>query len=77
MRCLKRSIAHEIYDQLLRPQPGPNAGALRALRKTKKITLQAAADNLYVWPSSLSRLEQGLTRDDAFHQRYENWLNEH
>jgi transposase len=77
MRCLKRYIAREIYDQLLRPQPAPDAGALRALRKSKKITLQAAADTLHVWPSSLSRLERGLTRDDVFHQRYENWLNEH
>ncbi|CAH0272177.1 hypothetical protein SRABI26_03694 [Arthrobacter sp. Bi26] len=77
MRCLKRYIAREIYDQLLHPQPAPDAGALRALRKTKKITLQAAADNLQVWPTRLSRLERGLTRDDVFHQRYENWLNEH
>ncbi|MDF9753037.1 IS110 family transposase [Arthrobacter sp. ES3-54] len=77
MRCLKRYIAREIYDQLLHPQPGPDAGALRSLRKTKKITLQAAADNLHVWPTALSRLERGLSRDDVFHQRYENWLNEH
>ncbi|MHA7224135.1 IS110 family RNA-guided transposase [Arthrobacter sp. RHLT1-20] len=77
MRCLKRYIAREIYNQLLHPQPAPDAGALRALRKSKKITLQAAADTLHVWPASLSRLERGLTRDDVFHQRYENWLNEH
>jgi transposase len=77
MRCLKRYIAREIYDQLLHPQPAPDAGALRALRKSKKITLQSAADTLHVWPSSLSRLERGLTRDDVFHQRYTGWLNEH
>ena len=45
IRCLKRYIAREIYDQLLHPQPAPDAGALRALRKTKNITLQAAADS--------------------------------
>ncbi|MDQ0632388.1 transposase [Arthrobacter pascens] len=77
MRCLKRYIAREIYNQLLHPQPAPDAGALRALRKTKNITLQAAADNLHVWPTALSRLERGHTRDDLFHQRYEHWLNEH
>jgi transposase len=77
MRCLKRYIAREIYDQLLHPQPAPDAGALRALRKSKKITLQAAADNLHVWPTALSRLERGLSRDDVFRQRYENWLNAH
>jgi transposase len=77
MRCLKRYIAREVYDQLLHPQPAPDAGALRALRKTKKITLQAAADDLRVWPTALSRLERGLTRDDLFHRQYENWLKEH
>jgi transposase len=77
MRCLKRYIAREIYEQLRNPQPAPDAGALRALRKAKKITLQAAADNLHVWPSALSRLERGHTRDDAFHRRYESWLNQH
>jgi hypothetical protein len=74
--AIRRYIAREIYDQLLHPQPAPDAGALRALRKTKRITLQAAADKLHVWLSALSRLERGLTRDDLFHQRYENWLNE-
>ena len=68
----KRYIDREIYDQLLRPQPAPDAGALR---KTKKISLQAAADSLQVWPSALSRLERGLTRDDIF--RYQNWPNNH
>jgi transposase len=77
MRCLKRYIAREIYDQLLHPQPAPDAGFLRALRKTKKITLQTAADNLHVWPTRLSRLERGTARDDEFYKRYENWLNEH
>lgn len=77
MRCLKRYIAREIYNQLLHPQPAPDAGALRTLRKTKNITLQTAADALHVWPSSLSRLERGHTRDDEFYQRYSAWLNEH
>jgi transposase len=77
MRCLKRYIAREIYNQLLNPQPAPDAGTLRALRKTKNITLQAAADALHVWPSSLSRLERGQTRDDEFYERYSAWLKEH
>jgi len=77
IRCLKRYIAREVYDQLLHPQPAPDAGALRALRKTKSITLQAAADSLHVWPTALSRLERGHTRNDDFYHRYEDWLNEH
>jgi transposase len=75
IRCLKRYIAREIYGQLIHPQPAPDAGALRVLRKTKNITLQAAADLLHVWPTALSRLERGITRNDDFYQRYEDWLN--
>jgi len=75
IRCLKRYIAREIYDQLIHPQPAPDAGALRILRKTKNITLQAASDSLHVWPTALSRLERGITRNDDFYQRYEDWLN--
>jgi transposase len=75
IRCLKRYIAREIYEQLLHPQPAPNAGNLRALRSAKNITLQAAADTLHIWPATLSRFERGLTRDDQFFQRYSDWLN--
>lgn len=75
IRCLKRYIAREIYDQLLHPQPAPAAGELRALRTAKNITLQAAADSLHIWPSTLSRFERGLTHDDHFFQRYSDWLN--
>ncbi|PNH82993.1 hypothetical protein CXZ05_13270 [Arthrobacter sp. AFG20] len=41
----------------------------------KNITLQAASDSLHVWPTALSRLERGITRDDDFYQRYEDWVN--
>jgi transposase len=75
IRCLKRYIAREIYDQLLHPHPAPAARELRALRTAKNITLQAAADTLHIWPSTLSRFERGLTRDDQFFQQYSDWLN--
>ena len=76
IRCLKRYIAREIYHQLLNPQPAPDAGELRAQRQAKNITLQTAADALHLWPSALSRLERGLTRDQAFYQSYADWLHE-
>jgi DNA-binding XRE family transcriptional regulator len=75
MRCLKRYVAREIYDQLLHPQPAPDSGSLRTVRITKHLTLQQAADALHVWPTTLSRLERGLSHDNNFHHRYETWLD--
>lgn len=64
-------------DTYLRACPAPDAGTLRTTRTAKHLTLQQAADALHVWPTALSRLECGLSRDDVFHQRYETWLREH
>jgi hypothetical protein len=75
MRCLKRYVAREIYDQLLHPQPAPDGGSLRTRRTAKRLTLQQAADALHVWPTTLSRLERGLAHDNDVHHRYETWLN--
>ena len=75
MRCLKRYVAREIYDQLLPPRPAPDAGRLRTTGAAKGLTLQQAADALNVWPTTLSRLERGLSHDNDFHHRYETWLN--
>jgi transposase len=75
MRCLKRYVAREIYDQLLHPQPAPDGGSLRTRRTAKRLTLQQAADALHVCPTTLSRLERGLAHDNDVHHRYETWLN--
>jgi transposase len=75
MRCLKRYVAREVYDQLLHPQPAPDPGPLRTVRVTKHLSLQQAADALHVWPTTLSRLERGLSHDNDFHHRYETWLD--
>ncbi|MFX1822278.1 transposase [Pseudarthrobacter sp. CC4] len=75
MRCLKRYVAREIYEQHLHPQPAPDCGSLRTVRITKHLTLQQAADALRVWPTTLSRLERGLSHDNNFHHRYETWLD--
>lgn len=75
MRCLKRYVAREIYDQLLHPQPAPDGRSLRTRRTAKRLTLQQAADALHVWPTTLSRLERGLAHNNDVHHRYETWLN--
>lgn len=75
MRCLKRYVARELYEQLLHPHPAPDAGPLRTARAAKHLTLQQAADALHLWPTTLSRLERGLSHDNDIHRRYETWLN--
>ncbi|MDQ0241262.1 hypothetical protein J2S94_003355 [Arthrobacter bambusae] len=76
MRCLKRHIARKSAIS-----PSTAAGTRRrgtpCTAKSQSITVQTAADNLPVWPAALFRLERGQTRDDAFHQRYEDWLDKH
>ncbi len=75
MRCLRRYVTREIYNQVLDPRPAPDAATLRKARATKGLTLQEAADALSVWSTTLSRLERGLSHDSDVHHRYETWLN--
>ena len=55
------------------PHPTPAPSGKHA--QPKDLTLQQAADALSVWPTTLSRLERGLTHDNDAHHRYETWLN--
>lgn len=76
MRCLKRYVAREIYRQITNPVPAPTITDLRPLRHELGLTLQAAARDLFEWPSTLSRLERGRTRNDALLIRYRQWLQQ-
>lgn len=76
MRCLKRYVAREIYRQITNPIPAPTVTDLRPLRHELGLTLQEAAQELDEWPSTLSRLERGRTRNDALLIRYRKWLHE-
>ncbi|WP_258059164.1 IS110 family transposase [Arthrobacter sp. B1805] len=75
MRCLKRYIAREVYRQITNPTPAPPFGDLRPLRHDLGLTLQDAATYLDEWPSTLSRLERGRTRNDHLLLRYRAWLH--
>lgn len=77
MRCLKRYVAREIYRQITNPVPAPIVSDLRPLRHELRLTLQEAGQDLDAWPSTLSRLERGKTRNDELLFRYRNWLQEH
>ncbi|WP_232248254.1 XRE family transcriptional regulator [Streptacidiphilus rugosus] len=46
----------------------------RALRQPETITLTAAAQHFTVWPTAISRLERGLSRDDDLAAVYRDWL---
>lgn len=76
MRCLKRYVAREIYRQITNPTPAPAVADLRPSRHELGITLQKAPDGLDEWPSTLSRLERGRTRNDHLLLRYRAWLRD-
>jgi hypothetical protein len=52
----------------------PEYTNLRPARQAKNITVTAAANHFWVWPTVISRIEPGLQRDDAFADTYRNWL---
>ncbi|MFJ6003927.1 IS110 family transposase [Arthrobacter sp. NPDC092385] len=76
MRCLKRYVAREVYRQITNPVPAPMITDLRLQRRELGITLQQVAEHLHQWPSYLSRLERGRTRNDSLTVRYRSWLGE-
>lgn len=74
MRMLKRAVAREVYHHLTQPREVPDASDLRPTRETRNITLTAAAHHFGVWPTVISRLERGLSRNDDLAQNYRTWL---
>jgi transposase len=74
LRMLKRAIIREIYRYLTRPCPVPEWADLRPARERKNLTLTAAAHQLGVWPTAISRLERGLQRNDDLTVAYRAWL---
>ncbi|MFJ3588901.1 transposase [Streptomyces sp. NPDC090231] len=71
IRLLKRAIAREIFRCLTTKVTAPG---IDDLRQTKNITLTAVAQHFGVWPTTISRLERGLSRDDDLALTYRNWL---
>jgi transposase len=74
-RKLKRAIAREIFRYLATPTSTPAIDDLRPLRRSKNLTLTAAADHFAVWPAVISQLERGLRRDDTLANNYRQWLH--
>lgn len=74
IRCLKRAIAREIFTLLTKEVEIPRVDDLRPFRQALGITLQQVAAHFNVWAAKISRIERGLTRDDALAQAYREWL---
>ncbi len=75
LRLLKRAIAREMFKHLTAPCPVDDYSDLRPARQARNITLTAAANHFGLWPTQISRLERGLTRNDTLAANYRNWLN--
>jgi transposase len=75
LRLLKRAIAREMFKHLTAPCPIDDYSDLRPTRQARNITLTTAANHFGVWPTTISRLERGLSRDDTLAHRYRQWLN--
>jgi transposase/DNA-binding XRE family transcriptional regulator len=74
LRKLKRAIAREIFRHLSNPTAVPAVEDLRPLRQAKNITVTTAANQLGVWPTTISELERGIRRNDTRVSTYRDWL---
>lgn len=74
LRMLKRAIAREMLRLLTNQIPVPEYADLRPARQAKNITLTTVADHFDVWPMTISMIERGKRRDDAFTNTYREWL---
>lgn len=73
--CAVGSLAREIYRALAGRCALPDYSDLRPARRAKNTTLTSAATALHVWPARVGELELGRRRDDAFADRYRQWLS--
>lgn len=74
IRLLKRAIAREIFRCLTTTVTVPGIADLRPLRQARNITLTAVAQHFGLWPTTISRLERGLSRDDDLAHAYRDWI---
>ncbi|MEC5182360.1 transposase [Arthrobacter sp. CG_A4] len=75
LRCLKRTIAREVFHLITNPQPVISGPELRHRRQELGLTLTEAALLLDCDPNRISRLERGITKDQKQAEKYQQWLN--
>jgi transposase len=74
MRCLKRYVAREVFQQLQHPQPAIARTTLRPRRQALHLPLRAAADHLQRPINAIARIENGTVHDPELTHRYHQWL---
>jgi transposase len=77
IRCLKRYVAREVFQQLQHPAPVINRHILRQRRIDLQLPLRAAAEHLNRPINAVARLEKGIVHDPELARSYEHWLNQH
>jgi transposase len=77
IRCLKRYVAREVFQQLQNPAPVINRHTLRQRRVELNLPLRAAAEHLNRPINAVARLEKGIVHDPELAANYERWLNTH
>ena len=73
-RALERAVAREIFQALTGHCTIPDYTDLRPARRSKNLTLTAAATHLGVWPARIGELELGRRPNDELADRYRTWL---
>jgi transposase len=76
IRCLKRYLAREIFRAMKNPRPAPLTNDLRPLRLSLGLTQVMVATALGTWPTAISRIERGTSRDRDTMGRYRAWLED-
>lgn len=77
LRCLKRSLAREVFHVLTNPQPVIHGRKLREFRLEIGLSLSTAARLLDCDLNRLSRLERDITKDQKRALEYQKWLTDY
>lgn len=77
LRCLKRSLAREVFHMLTNPQPVIHGKDLREFRLKIGLSISTTARLLDCDLNRLSRLERGITKDQKRAREYQKWLTDY
>lgn len=77
LRCLKRSVAREVFHLITNPTPVTDWRTLKPLRQGLRINQHDAAQALNTSPAKISLIENGHAHDETFTKTYNQWLKTH